>query len=63
DIPTQLPNVASNILDPRATYADENEWQQKAEDLASLFVDNFEKFTDNEQGKALVQAGPRILVS
>ncbi len=63
DIPTQLPNVASNILDPRATYADENEWQQKAEDLASLFVDNFEKFTDNEQGKALVQAGPHILVS
>lgn len=59
-MPTSLPGVDSAILDPRNTYANASEWQQKAEDLAKLFITNFDKYTDNAAGKALVSAGPQI---
>jgi phosphoenolpyruvate carboxykinase (ATP) len=57
-IPTQLDNIEANILDPRGTYTDTQNWYQKAESLAALFVDNFEKFTDTAHGRSLVDAGP-----
>ncbi|WP_444705568.1 phosphoenolpyruvate carboxykinase (ATP) [Mariniphaga sediminis] len=60
EVPTSLPNVDSGILDPRDTYSDQNEWQEKANDLASRFIKNFVKYTDNEEGKALVAAGPQL---
>ncbi len=59
-MPTELPNVDSNVLDPRKTYADGSQWQSKAQNLASLFIDNFEQYTDNDKGKALVAAGPEL---
>ena len=60
EVPTSLPGVNPAILDPRDTYADVAEWQRKAEDLAGRFVKNFVKYTGNEQGKALVEAGPKL---
>ena len=57
---TSLPGVNPAILDPRDTYADVAEWQRKAEDLAGRFVKNFVKYTGNEAGKALVEAGPKL---
>ena len=59
-IPTKLDQVDTNILDPRNTYATPEEWEVKAKDLAGRFVKNFEKFTGNEAGKALVAAGPKL---
>ncbi len=59
-IPTKLEQVDTNILDPRNTYATPEEWEVKAKDLAGRFVKNFEKFTGNEAGKALVAAGPKL---
>ncbi|MFW5646247.1 MAG: phosphoenolpyruvate carboxykinase (ATP) [Acetivibrio ethanolgignens] len=59
EIPTELPGVASNILDPRDTYADASEWEAKAQDLAGRFIKNFAKYEGNELGKALVAAGPQ----
>ncbi len=59
-VPTALPNVDPAILDPRDTYAAEAEWTVKAEDLAGRFIKNFSKFTTNEEGKALVAAGPKL---
>jgi phosphoenolpyruvate carboxykinase (ATP) len=59
-VPTALHDVNPNILDPRDTYATAEEWNEKAEDLAARFIKNFEKFTHNEAGKALVTAGPKI---
>ena len=59
-VPTELPGVATNILDPRDTYADPAEWDAKAKDLASRFNKNFVKYTGNEAGKALVKAGPQL---
>lgn len=58
-IPKALPCVDPAILDPRDTYADKAQWQAKAEDLASRFVKNFEKYATNEEGKALIAAGPK----
>jgi phosphoenolpyruvate carboxykinase (ATP) len=60
EVPTALPGVDSGILDPRDTYADVKEWEEKAQDLGSRFVKNFVKYTDNEEGKALVAAGPQV---
>ena len=60
EVPTAIENVDTNILDPRNTYASEAEWEVKAKDLAGRFVKNFEKFTGNEAGKALVAAGPKL---
>jgi phosphoenolpyruvate carboxykinase (ATP) len=59
-VPTELPGVATNILDPRDTYQDAAEWESKAQDLAARFVKNFVKYTGNEAGKALVKAGPQL---
>ena len=60
EVPTELPGVDPAILDPRDTYATPEEWEVKAKDLASRFIKNFEKYTYNEAGKALVAAGPQI---
>jgi phosphoenolpyruvate carboxykinase (ATP) len=60
EIPTSLPGVHTEILDPRDTYEDPEEWYKKARELASLFIDNFEQYTDNEHGKSLVAAGPQL---
>lgn len=59
-VPTELPGVDPKILDPRDTYADAAQWDEKAKDLAARFQKNFAKFTGNEAGKALVSAGPRL---
>lgn len=59
-VPTELPGVDPKILDPRDTYADSAQWNEKAEDLAGRFIKNFSKFTGNEAGKALVVAGPKL---
>ena len=60
EVPTELPGVDTNILDPRDTYADASEWETKAKDLASRFIKNFSKYEGNEAGKALVSAGPQL---
>ncbi len=60
EVPTELPGVDPKILDPRDTYADAAQWDEKAKDLAARFQKNFEKFTTNELGKALVSAGPKL---
>ena len=59
-IPTELPGVNSAILDPRDTYANPEEWDEKARKLAGMFIENFKKFEHNPAGKALVAAGPKL---
>jgi phosphoenolpyruvate carboxykinase (ATP) len=59
EVPTELPGVDANILDPRDTYGNVSEWEAKAKDLAQRFVKNFAKYGGNEAGKALVSAGPQ----
>ena len=59
-VPTQLEGVDPNILDPRDTYAEPAQWEEKAKDLAARFIKNFVKYEGNEAGKALVAAGPQL---
>lgn len=59
-IPTALAGVDSALLDPRNTYADPAEWDSRARELAQLFIQNFEKFTDDPAAAELVKAGPTL---
>ena len=61
EVPTELEGVDTNILDPKDTYKNPAEWEEKAKDLAQRFIKNFDKYTkNNEAGKALVAAGPQL---
>jgi phosphoenolpyruvate carboxykinase (ATP) len=60
EVPTALPHVDPDILDPRDTYVDPLQWESKAEDLAGRFIKNFAKYTDNAEGKSLIKAGPQL---
>ncbi|BFO65980.1 phosphoenolpyruvate carboxykinase (ATP) [Chryseobacterium sp. KCF3-3] len=60
EIPAELPNVSTGILDPRDTYENASEWEEKAKDLASRYIKNFEQYCDTEEGKKLVASGPQL---
>jgi len=59
-IPKEIKGVESRLLNPRNLWTDPNEWDKHARELAKKFIDNFENFTDNEYGKLLVAAGPKL---
>src|SRR5690606_12411947 len=56
-VPTECPDVPSDILQPRGTWQNAEEYDKKAHELAERFARNFEKFADVP--KAVKQAGPR----
>ena len=60
EVPTSLKGVDSNILDPRDTYQNVTEWNNKAIDLANRFNKNFIKYKTNELGKYLSKFGPKV---
>jgi len=60
EVPTELHGVNPGVLDPRDTYPSAEIWNEKARDLAKKFIDNFDKYTDHEEGKRLVAAGPEL---
>ncbi|MCU4156288.1 phosphoenolpyruvate carboxykinase (ATP) [Carboxylicivirga sp. A043] len=60
EVPTQLHDVNPDIMDPRNTYNNPQDWETKAKDLASKFITNFKKYTDTPQGQELEKAGPVI---
>ena len=60
EVPTELNGVDTGILDPRDTYANPADWDEKAKDLAGRFINNFKKYEGNDAGKALVKAGPQL---
>lgn len=43
-MPVSCPGVPVEILDPRETWADKHKYDQKANELAQAFVDNFRQF-------------------
>ncbi len=59
-VPQSVAGVDSALLNPQDTYQDRDEWDRKARDLADRFITNFAKFTDTAEGKALVNAGPKL---
>jgi phosphoenolpyruvate carboxykinase (ATP) len=59
-IPKVLTDVSKGILDPRDTYKNQSEWERKAKDLSARYIKNFEQYSDSEEGKRLVSAGPSL---
>lgn len=61
EIPTALEGIDSAILNPRNTWEDKGAYDKKLRDLAELFIQAFEKFTSNEEVRALADlAGPKL---
>lgn len=60
EVPVALHDVNPEILDPRDTYDHPTDWDSKAAHLAELFMKNFNQYTDNEEGRRLVKAGPEL---
>jgi phosphoenolpyruvate carboxykinase (ATP) len=56
-VPKACPGVPSELLDPRASWQNKTEYDEKAAVLAAMFVDNFKKFSNVDH---LIEAGPRV---
>ncbi|HEY0020949.1 MAG TPA: phosphoenolpyruvate carboxykinase (ATP) [Longimicrobium sp.] len=57
-IPTSVPGVPSEVLNPRDTWADAAAYDAKASELAEAFRTNFERFADRVP-EAVRNAGPK----
>lgn len=61
-IPRECPGVPTEILDPKDTWKDPKEYDEKALELAHAFNNNFEKFADKANNEIL-QAAPASTVN
>jgi phosphoenolpyruvate carboxykinase (ATP) len=59
-IPKDLACVETQLLDQRNLWPSPEAWTAAAKELAAMFIKNFENFTDNEEGRRLVAAGPQL---
>lgn len=58
-MPVEVPNVPSEILSPRNTWADKEAYDKKANELAKLFVNNFAKYAD-KASEEIRSAAPKV---
>jgi phosphoenolpyruvate carboxykinase (ATP) len=59
DVPTLVPGVEPELLDPRSTWREPIAYDRKARELARMFRDNFEQFAETA-GETVTAAGPRV---
>jgi phosphoenolpyruvate carboxykinase (ATP) len=59
-IPDRIDGVRNNILDPSVAWESRVKWHIAATDLALKFINNFSKFSSNEETAKLEEYGPRI---
>ena len=59
DVPTECPDVPSEIMLPRNTWSDGDAYDEAALKLATMFRDNFKQFEEGSS-QEIVQAGPNI---
>jgi phosphoenolpyruvate carboxykinase (ATP) len=57
DVPVSVPGVDTALLDPRGAWADKEAYDQTAQHLVQLFVDNFEQFAEHVD-ESVRQAAP-----
>ena len=57
DIPKSYPGIPSNILDPRKTWKNKENYDKSAKNLSKMFVENFKKFKEVSQN--IKKAGPK----
>jgi phosphoenolpyruvate carboxykinase (ATP) len=59
DVPTTCPNVPGDVLSPRSTWSDRDAYDEQANKLARMFVENFRLF-ENEVSDDVKKAAPRV---
>ena len=57
EVPVAVPGVDSKLLDPRASWADAEEYDRTAQTLVRQFIDNFAQFADHVD-ESVRQAAP-----
>jgi phosphoenolpyruvate carboxykinase (ATP) len=58
-MPVSCPDVPRELLNPRNTWADKKGYDEKARSLATLFINNFEKYATGVSAEVLA-AAPKI---
>ena len=58
EVPLELPGC-TNLLDPRSTWDDKDEYDRTATKLVDLFVENFAQFADHVE-EGVRQAAPKV---
>jgi phosphoenolpyruvate carboxykinase (ATP) len=58
-IPTSVPGVPAEILNPRDTWQDKSAYEVQAKMLAAKFAENFKKFSEGT-ADAICKAGPKV---
>ncbi len=58
-IPSSVPGVPSELLDPGERWPDREAWLSAARELAGKFAKNFSRFTSNSETAKLVSSGPK----
>jgi phosphoenolpyruvate carboxykinase (ATP) len=59
EVPVSVPGVDGNILDPRNTWADKEDYDRTAARLVDLFVENFAQF-EGHVDDGVRQAAPKV---
>lgn len=58
-IPTKVPGVDSQVLHPRKTWADNDDFDRTLRHLAEEFQQNFRKYSD-QASQNIRNAGPKV---
>lgn len=54
----QIPSIDINLLNPKNSWANKQDYEKKYRELASLFIKNFEKFKIDDED--IISGGPKI---
>ncbi|MCF6807120.1 phosphoenolpyruvate carboxykinase (ATP) [Thiotrichales bacterium 19S9-12] len=60
EVPTQLNDVDSSILNPRNTWTDKEAYDETYQMLIEKFIVNFKRFHQTEAGRSLEAYGPKL---
>jgi phosphoenolpyruvate carboxykinase (ATP) len=59
-IPKTLPGVETQLLNPRNSWEDKGAFDNTANKLAGMFIENFKKYTTENDDFDFTQAGPKV---
>jgi phosphoenolpyruvate carboxykinase (ATP) len=59
EVPTVVPGVPTDVLEPRLTWQDTTAYDAQAEKLAAMFADNFRAYADGVP-PSVRAAGPKV---
>ena len=59
EVPTICPDVPDDVLYPRKTWSDQDDYEARAKELAQRFAENFKRYAEDVDSKVLA-AGPVV---